>query len=217
MNNYLEKLDFTNNNIFIDIFEKRLSEYTGAPYVVLTDSCTNAIFITINFLKLYKNYKCNKVILPKKTYLSIPNIFLRLNIDITFKNIPWKGIYRLEGFPIYDCAVGFIPKLYIPGNYMCLSFQQKKALPIGKGGAILLDNKEDYLILKRMVHDGRDSGIPTKDDKNIIFGYHMNMPPDDAAKGTLLLNQYQFKESDIKDYTDYPDTQKIITNFTIGE
>ena len=43
-----------NNNDFILMFEKLLSEYTGAPYVVLTDSCTNALFLSLK-LKLNQN------------------------------------------------------------------------------------------------------------------------------------------------------------------
>jgi dTDP-4-amino-4,6-dideoxygalactose transaminase len=75
---------------------------------------------------------------------------------------------------------------------MCLSFQQKKALPIGKGGAILVPNKKAYEGLKRMAWDGRDASKSVKEDlPNIILGWHMNMTPDDAAKGLLLLNQYK--------------------------
>jgi dTDP-4-amino-4,6-dideoxygalactose transaminase len=90
------------------------------------------------------------------------------------------------------------------GGMVCLSFQQKKSIPIGKGGAILLDNENDYKILKRMAWDGRDASKSVKEDmKNIILGYHMNMIPDDAAKGVLKLNQYEGDK--IGSYADYPD------------
>lgn len=38
---------------------------------------------------------------------------------------------------------------YIPNTYMCLSFQFQKHLSLGRGGMILLDNKEDAIILKK--------------------------------------------------------------------
>jgi dTDP-4-amino-4,6-dideoxygalactose transaminase len=90
------------------------------------------------------------------------------------------------------------------GGMVCLSFQQKKSISIGKGGAILLDNEIDYKILKRMAWDGRDASKSVIDDiDNIILGYHMNMIPDDAAKGVLKLNQYSGEK--IGSYADYPD------------
>jgi dTDP-4-amino-4,6-dideoxygalactose transaminase len=117
-------------------------------------------------------------------------------------------MFQLEGTPVIDAAVGFYKKMYIEGTYMCLSFQQKKALPIGKGGAILLDNEEDYNILKRMSWDGRDASIPVLDDLNdIILGYHMNMTPDEAAKGVLLLNQYRPHKVNQGCWLDYPDLE----------
>ena len=70
--------------------------------------------------------------------------------------------------------------------------------------------QEDYKILKRMSWDGRDSSISVKEDlNNIILGYHMNMIPDDAAKGILLLNQYQYNFEDFKGFDNYPDISQI--------
>jgi len=199
-----------NNNHFLNTFEKRISEVTGAPYVVLTDSCSNAIFITIWYLKKIKKIKFpNKIIIPNRTYISVPNAIFRNGLKPVFKKIKWFSRYRIGTLPIWDCAVGFEKNMYIKKQYMCLSFQQKKAIGIGKGGAILLDNKKDYLFLKRLVHDGRDSGIPVSKDTNIIYGFHMNMTPDQAAKGILLLNQYVFADRDLGSYKNYPKLRKI--------
>jgi len=198
-------LKFKNNNDFILLFEKRLSDYTGAPYVVLTDSCTNAIFLTLKWFmnNYYIPKQCSEIIIPKHTYISVPQTIKNAGYISKQCKIKWKGIYKFGEFPIYDCAVGFSPNMYKRSTFQCLSFQQKKAISIGKGGAILLDNKDAYDTLKRMAWDGRDSSIPVRDDKNIIDGYHMNMTPEMAVRGILLLNQYKFNQSDIKSWKDY--------------
>jgi len=198
-----------NNNDFLNLFEKRLSEYTGAPYVVLMDSCTNAIFLSLKYYSGISLVSSN-LLIPEQTYVSVPQSLIHAGFTPIYNNKKWKSKYRIGNTPIFDCAVGFKPKMYKKNTFMCLSFQQKKALPIGKGGAILLDNKEAYKTLKRMAFDGRDASIPVKEDNNnIILGYHMNMTPDQAAKGILLLNQYQFNKKDIKSYKNYPNISGI--------
>lgn len=192
-----------NNHFFIELFEQRLKEFTGSPYVVLTDSCSNSIFLSLMYLKRYKNFNENTLIIPKQTYVSVPQAIINAGFKVDFKSIEWTKHYNIEKTPIIDAAVGFSANMYV-GGMMCLSFQQKKSISIGKGGAILLDNEKDYKILKRMAWDGRDSSISVKDDiHNIILGYHMNMTPEDAAIGVLKLNQYTGDK--IGSYSDYPD------------
>jgi dTDP-4-amino-4,6-dideoxygalactose transaminase len=192
-----------NNHFFIDLFEQRLKEFTGSPYVVLTDSCTNSIFLSLVYSKRYKNFTGTKVIIPKQTYIGVAQSIINAGLKVEFKDVKWVGSYLLEETSIIDAAVGFARNMY-NGGMVCLSFQQKKSIPIGKGGAILLDNENDYKILKRMAWDGRDASKSVKEDmKNIILGYHMNMIPDDAAKGVLKLNQYEGDK--IGSYADYPD------------
>ena len=47
-------------------FEKDISKYTGAPYVVLTDSCTHALEICFRYKQT------GPVVCPAHTYLSVP-------------------------------------------------------------------------------------------------------------------------------------------------
>ncbi len=204
-------LEFNNNNDFIELFKHRLKEFSGAKYVVLTDSCSNAVFLCLKYLQKhsYIPVQATELLIPEQTYISIPHAIKNAGFTPIFNKKKWKGKYKIGNLPIYDCAVGFKKDMYKKGQFQCLSFQQKKAIGIGKGGAILLDNKEAYEILNRMAWDGRDSSIPVKDDNNLIHGYHMNMIPDDAVKGVLLLNQYKFKKSDIKTYKDYPNISRM--------
>lgn len=210
----MKQLTFNNNHDFITLFEQRLSEYTGAPYVVLTDSCTHAIDLSLKyFLNSYYLPGIYKgVTIPNNTYISVPMIIKQNNFKVVYEDIKWKEFYKLGEFPIYDYAVGFKPNIYKPKEIQCLSFQQKKALNIGRGGAILTDNKDLYEWAKRAAWDGRDASIPVKDDKNIINGYHYYMSPEDAVKGVLLLNQIDPKWMDYKlgSYKDYPDISKRI-------
>jgi hypothetical protein len=128
---------------------------------------------------------------------------------VAFEDREWHREYEIGDTGIWDSAVGFRPGMYIPGRVQCLSFQQKKTVAIGKGGAILLDDFRMYERLKRMRHDGRDSSMSVVEDimngaGNICMGYHMYMSPDEAARGTLLLNQLS---GDLKfgGSRDYPD------------
>ena len=197
-----------NNDDFLDIFERRLSEFTGAPEVVLTDRCTNAILLSL------KATGAEKVQVPKNTYLSVPMTLINYGIELEFVDYKWSEEYLLEGSKVFDAAVGFKENMYKyhKDSIQCVSFQQKKRLNIGRGGAILLDDRELAKKLRRMVYDGRKRHISNREEilnhpDNIILGYHMNMTPDEAAKGVLLLNQ--LPEYKIKGYQDYPDISEL--------
>ena len=181
-------------------------EFTGAPYVALTDSCSNAIFLSLIYLKRYGEIN-NTITIPKQTYISVPQAAINAGLNVNFDDVQWVGSYQLVGSPIIDAAVGFSRGMYT-GGMVCISFQQKKALPIGKGGAILLDNRAAYDTIKRMSWDGRDASISLAADlENVIPGFHMNMIPSDAATGIMLLNSYAVDK--IGSYADYPDVSRI--------
>lgn len=197
----------TNNDDFITLFERRLAEYTGAPHVVVVDRCTTAILLCIKVCGI------KKVTIPTNTYLSVPMTLHLHGVDVSLRFSQWEGSYQIEGTDIFDCAVGFEQNMYRPSTYMCLSFQQKKRLAIGKGGAILLDNPDHASILRRMRHDGRDSSMSVAEELEcnpnaITYGYHAYMSPDEAAKGILLLNQLSPNYT-IGSYADYPDLTKV--------
>lgn len=210
--NELVDLEFKNNNDFITLFERRLSEFTGAPYVVLTDSCSNAIFLCLKYFQKYRSYDISSelLLIPEKTYISVPQSIINAGFTPIFNEKKWEQKYKIGDLPIYDYAVGFKKNIYKEGQFQCLSFQQKKTLNIGKGGAILLDNEDAYYTLKRMSWDGRDLSKSSTEDFP-IHGYHMNMIPDDAAKGVLILNQLDNKKikDGLKNYKFY----KKLTKF----
>jgi dTDP-4-amino-4,6-dideoxygalactose transaminase len=200
------KQNYNNNNDFVELFEQRLCEYTGAPYAVVVDRCTNAILLSLE----YQGKKKQRITIPMHTYLSVPMTLINHNYNVWFQFKEWVGHYQLGNTNIYDYAVQFEKNMYISGQVQCVSFQQKKRLAIGKGGAILLDDEEMYKKLKRMRHDGRDSSIPVMHEKpeDIIMGYHMYMSPDEAVKGLLLLNQLT-SDYTLGTFKDYPNLSLI--------
>lgn len=70
---------------------------------------------------------------------------------------------------------------------MCVSFQYKKHLSLGRGGIILTDNKDAAIILKKMSYDGRLSNIPWREQNIQIVGYHYYMTPEIAELGIKKL------------------------------
>jgi dTDP-4-amino-4,6-dideoxygalactose transaminase len=115
----------------------------------------------------------------------------------------------LDNTNIIDAAVYWKQNGYIKNTYMCLSFQYKKHLSLGRGGAILLQNKEDYDILKKMSYDGRSPNIPWMEQDIDTIGYHYYMTPEIAKLGLDKLPK-AFEDTPKKwNYLNYPDLKKI--------
>jgi dTDP-4-amino-4,6-dideoxygalactose transaminase len=80
--------------------------------------------------------------------------------------------------------------MYVPDSMHCLSFQIKKVLPIGRGGAILTSHRYTRDWLKKARHDGRSLDVPYDKDQLMFMGWNMYMTPEDAARGILLFDNY---------------------------
>ena len=212
----------SNNMDFVDVFEKKLSRYTGFKYAICTDCCTNAILICCELKhRLNKLDKVEAISIPKFTYMSIPMTLKNNGWKFNFINDCWYGKYMLgSNSQIYDAATDLHENMVdeykcCHDPLVCISFQQKKRLSLGRGGAILTNNKKYYKILKRMVYDGRNSYLSdrieiSKKPNNIIIGYHCYMEPDKAAKGILLLNQIDTLKPYIQHtYKEYVDISKL--------
>ena len=111
----------------VEMFEEEMAEYTGAPYAIACDSCTNAIFLACKYLGVENQ----TITIPARTYLSVPQTILNAGAKVDFEDVKWKGIYQLRPLPVYDAAKRLTSDMYIPGSYICLSFHIKKPLPIG--------------------------------------------------------------------------------------
>ena len=114
----------------VEDFEKLLGEFYGSPFAVATDSCTHAIELCLR-TQIEDN---KKLIVPKRTYISIPFLAHKLNMNLFWQDNNWKDYYYLEGTNIIDAAVFWKENGYIKNSLMCLSFQFQKHLNIGRGG-----------------------------------------------------------------------------------
>lgn len=163
----------------ITTFEKRLSNFFGSKHAICVDSCTHGLELVLR----YRNEK--KIIVPKRTYLSVPFLAYKLNIERKWKDENWEDFYAINDGDrkIIDAAVLWEENSYIPTTFMCVSFQYQKHLSLGRGGVILLDNDEDVLILKKMSYDGRVPNLPWREQNIDCVGYHYYMTPETAKLG----------------------------------
>lgn len=165
------------------MFEEHIADYTGAPYAVAIDSCTNALFLCCKYLQV------KEVVIPAKTYLSVPQSIIHAGGTVKFRDCDWNGIYQLEPYPIWDSAKRLTSGMYKPGTFMCLSFHIKKHLKIGKGGMILTDNADAVKWFKQARYEGRNE-VPYKKDDIKVMGWNMYMTPVEAAMGLALMQNY---------------------------
>jgi len=158
-------------------FENQIAEFYGAPYAVATDSCTHGIEICL------RQQKVKKITVPTRTYISIPFLPSKLNLEWEWDNNEWLNYYYLGDTNIIDAAVYWKKGGYVSGTFMCLSFQFQKHLSLGRGGMILSDDKESIDILKKMSYDGRVPNIPWREQNIDMIGYHYYMTPETAQIG----------------------------------
>lgn len=183
---------------YINQFEKSIAKFFNAPYCVMTDSCTHGIELCLRLKKV------KKATSPTRTYISIPFTFKKLGITWNWIENEWCNYYYVTN-EIIDAAVFWKEKGYIPNTLMCLSFQFKKHLSLGRGGCILLDNRTEYIKLKKMCYDGRDPDIPWKEQNIKEIGYHYYMTPETASLGLELLPKAIKSPAKKWSYVDYPD------------
>ena len=184
----------------VKMFEEEIAHYTGAPYAVSMNSCTNALFLACK----YVDVKDKEVVIPKRTYLSPPQSIMQAGAKLVFEDIEWQGIYQFKPFPIYDAAKRLTSDMYIPGSLMCLSFHIKKHLKIGKGGMILTDDENAVEWLKKARYEGR-AEVAYHEDNIYDEGWNMYMTPEQATRGLMLMQNYPKHMPDILEDPPYRD------------
>jgi dTDP-4-amino-4,6-dideoxygalactose transaminase len=157
-------------------FENKIAEFFGSPYAVAVDCCTHGVELCLRYTK------SDHISVPKNTYLSIPFLAEKLNINREWRYEEWIDYYYVTD-KIIDAAVLWKRDSYIPGTYMNVSFQFRKHLALGRGGVILTDDKKAAEILKKMSYDGRDPNVLWRDQNIDMIGYHYYMTPETAQLG----------------------------------
>lgn len=193
-------------------FERALSDYTKAPYVVAVDNASNALYLCL----CYEKIEDKEITIPSRTYPSVPCEVIRAGGKVNFKQVngkTLKGAYQLEPTRVWDSALRFTYNMYIPGSFMCVSFTGVyKNLKLSKGGAILTDNYEAMMWLKRARFSGRRECSYHEDNFDFI-GINCYLMPEIAARGLLLIQQFYDFEGKPKYNEDlelpYPDLSKF--------
>jgi len=190
----------------IEEFEKKIAEFFGSPYAVAVDCCTHGLELSLR----YTNTK--KINVPRRTYISVPFLANKLNIDLDWRDEEWVDFYTLNMFEdklIIDAAVLWKKDSYIPKSLMSVSFQFRKHLSLGRGGVILCDNEEDYLNLKKMTYDGRLPDVPWRDQDISTMGYHYYMTPETAQLGLDKLDEAIKTKPHQWTVNDWPDVSEM--------
>jgi dTDP-4-amino-4,6-dideoxygalactose transaminase len=182
----------------ISDFEKEIANFFGAPYAVAVDCCTHGIELCLRLKEV------KKIKVPKRTYLSIPMLANKLNIDLEWTDEAWQDYYFLTD-EIVDAAVLWREGSYIADTYMSVSFQFRKHLSLGRGGIILFDKHEDYDTLKKMSYDGRNPDESWSVQNIKTMGYHYYMTPETAELGLQKLSEAIKRKPKQWVYTDWLD------------
>lgn len=187
----------------IEKFENEVASFFGAPYAVAVDCCTHGLELCL------RHEKIKHFTVPKHTYISVPFLADKLNIDFDWRDENWQDYYYLGGTNIIDAAVLWEKQSYIPGTYMCLSFQFRKHLSLGRGGMILLDDSDAKINLKKMSYDGRIPDVPWRQQNINSIGYHYYMTPETADMGLSKLPEAINKTPKKWSLNDWPDLTQM--------
>jgi dTDP-4-amino-4,6-dideoxygalactose transaminase len=212
-------------------FEKAIGEYTGAPKVVCVNSCTMALRLCLDWF-FENRYLCGEwpvpfISVPRRTYVSVPMQVMQAGFDVLFEDYEWRGRYRLDPLPIWDCAKWFTSGMFPSiaddvDNFICVSFHSTKILGIKReipckrtdwlptydieqGGAILHNASDECdRWLRAARFDGRIEGAPIANETVRQIGHHAYMSPATARLGLELLRQLPRHNPPLPN-DDYPD------------
>ncbi len=186
----------------INKFERKIADFFGAPYAVAIDCCTHGLELCLRFNKE------KSIEVPKHTYISIPFLANKLNIKLKWKDEKWQDYYYITD-NIIDAAVLWERDSYLKGKFMCISFQFRKHLSLGRGGIILTDNLQAAKELKKMSYDGRDPNVPWRNQNISSIGYHYYMTPETAELGLQKLDHAILTTPKKWTINDWPDLTQM--------
>lgn len=141
-------------------FEEELAKYVGSKYVVATDSCTSAIFLSLKYER--KTNKRKYLIIPSMTVPLVPNAIIEAGYSIKFNDqTDWVGsAYQIQGSNVWDSAHQLqrdqYKKMKNSKIKLCFSFYPTKTIGSADGGAIATNDKDFYNWAKSVSTYGRD-------------------------------------------------------------
>jgi len=184
-------------------FEEKIADFYGATWGVAVDACTHGIELCLRYVG------ANEIVVPKRTYLSVPMLANKMNLELKWKDEDWRDYYEIGNTGVYDAAVLWRENSYIPKSFMCISFQFQKHLGLGRGGMILTDDLVAKNELKKMSYDGRIPDVPWREQNVDTMGYHYYMTPETAQNGLDKFEEAKIKEPKKWLLEDWPDLTKM--------
>jgi dTDP-4-amino-4,6-dideoxygalactose transaminase len=202
-------MNLYNPYLIVGQAEELLADYAGSKYAVCVESGSAAILLSL-FWQRTKTGDLGVVSCPKRTYPSIPCSIILMGGKVQFRDEDWHGTYKLDPYPIVDGALRFRRGMYEKGTLHMLSMHIRKHIPVGRGGAILTDDKDAYEFLKRARFDGRGP-VPLQNDEFTQLGFNAYMEPSNAARAIQLIQALGDRElPDLKvEDQKYPDLSKF--------
>lgn len=189
MNKYMQNYLINDPWDWVTHFENTLAEYCGSKYAIACDSNSNAIRLVLYYLGIQNE----KIEIPARTYVSVPNQIILSGNTPVFVDTEWEGSYRIGNTPIIDAATAFHKNMY-QESYTILSFHFKKILNIGTGGMILTNDEKFNEWARPMIYDGRHKDKLYTDDQFECIGWHMYMSPEQAKHGLEIFHSDKIQE-----------------------
>ena len=88
--------DWEDPRDIIEIFENKLAKFAGSKYAVVTDTCSNALFLSLQYRISNNELKVGQeIIIPCNTYVSVPMQIIHSGLKPVFKKVYWSGMYEL--------------------------------------------------------------------------------------------------------------------------
>lgn len=200
--------------------EQAIGCYTGAPYVVTTTSCTQAILMALAWHTINRDHLSwpmsaawPDLTMPKLSYVGVPAAVRSAGWRPSFHDEDWQGEYQFadlnfNGLGVWDSARRFTSGMYHRGHMQCVSFHSSKILADTQGGAILLDDLDAAKWLRRARFDGRTEGVDPKHDQVTFPSWHAYLSPDVAARLLWKLSALPKHNPDLP-RSDYPDLSTL--------
>ena len=93
-------------------FEKQIASFFGSPYAVAVDCCTHGLELCL------RQQDVKSMVVPKRTYLSVPMLAHKLSIKLKWKDEDWQDYYYLGNTNIIDAAVLWEKSSYISNTFI---------------------------------------------------------------------------------------------------
>lgn len=199
----------------VEELEKEFAEYVGAPYAVAVNSCTSAIFLCLQYLKIklgviqHESLTLdgdNAVMIPSVTFISVANAIVNSGLKVHFYDDIHVGEpYYLTGTTIVDSAHYLERNCYKHADdLMCFSFYPTKLLGSCEGGMIALSKEEAYKWLRKARANGMERKGMFDWDYTVDFtGWKMMMNDIQAAIALTRLkklDKFNEKRKQIRDF-----------------